>query len=309
MTPSYLQLLENGELERRAERAWDMLRACRLCPRDCGVDRLAGEKGVCRSGELPWVSSANAHHGEEPPISGTHGSGTIFLTNCNLHCVFCQNYPISQLGNGEETTIEGLAGMMLSLQERGCHNINFVTPTHFMPQIVRAVLIAARGGLRLPLVWNCGGYESIDALSLLDGIVDIYMPDCKYGLDEHGEKYSSAPGYFTHACAALKEMYRQVGPLAMDDDGIAVRGLIIRHLVLPNDISRTGTVFRFIAEELGTDVFMSIMEQYFPAHRALSIPEMSRRITDDEYDDALGVAEDIGLTTGWAQDRSDPGGC
>lgn len=309
MMAAYLQMLETGELERRVGQAYELLKCCNLCPRECGVDRTLGETGFCRAGMLPAVSSHNSHHGEEPPVSGSRGSGTIFLTNCNLRCIFCQNYPISQLGNGDEVSVERLAEMMLSLQERGCHNINFVTPTHYMPQILRGVLLAVRAGLRVPLVWNCGGYESLVALRILDGVVDIYMPDAKYGLDENAERYSSAPGYHTHNRVALKEMYRQVGPLEMDDDGIAERGLIIRHLVLPNGVSRTREVFRFIAEELGTDVFMSIMEQYFPANRAADVPEMSRRVSDEEYDAALEAAEEFGLERGFAQGRDDPGGC
>lgn len=280
-----------------------MLRCCNLCPRRCGVDRVAGEVGFCKAGRVAAVSSYNDHRGEEPPVSGTRGSGTIFLTNCNLRCVFCQNYPISQLSNGEEAAPERMAGMMLALQRRGCHNINFVTPTHYMPQILEALFIAAGQGLNIPLVYNCGGYESLESLEILDGVIDIYMPDCKYALDENAEKYSSAPGYFGHAKAAIREMWRQRGALQLDEDGVAVSGLIIRHLVLPNGISGTEAVFRFIAEELGTNVFMSIMEQYFPANRAMSFPELARRVTDDEYDDALGAAEDLGLTTGWAQGR------
>lgn len=299
--PSYLKLLENGELESRAAAARDMLRACAVCPRACGVDRLAGESGACGAGALPAVSSFNDHHGEEPPISGTHGSGTIFLTHCSLACAFCQNYPISQLGNGAEVSCERLADMMLRLQSRGCHNINFVTPTHFMPQILEAVLLAARAGLRLPLVWNSSGYDSLDALRLLDGVVDIYLPDSKYSNDANALKYSGAPEYTRHNRAALREMFRQTGALRMDPDGVAVRGLIIRHLVLPGDASGTDEVFRFIARELGTDVYMSIMEQYFPAHRAAKFPEINRRITEEEYEAALDSAERHGLDRGWVQ--------
>lgn len=297
----YESLLENGELERRVAAAWEMLAACRLCPRQCGVDRTAGETGVCRAGLEPMVSSFNDHHGEEPPISGHHGSGTIFMTNCNLKCVFCQNYPISQLGNGAEVTCERLAEMCLALQQRGCHNINFVSPTHYMPQILKAIWIAARRGLHIPIVYNCGGYESLDALRLLEGVVDIYMPDIKYGTDEFSEKYSSAPDYATYNRAALREMYRQAGPLRMDENGVAERGLIIRHLVLPNGISRSEKAFEFIANELGTDVFMSIMQQYFPAHKAPAIPEMSRRVSDEEYDAAVDAAHRCGLTNGYIQ--------
>ena len=300
---SYNALLDNGELERRVEQAWDLLRGCRLCPRACGVDRTAGETGECGAGLEPAVSSHNDHHGEEPPISGTRGSGTIFLTHCNLHCLFCQNYPISQMGNGAEVTCERLADMMMSLQMRGCHNINFVTPTHYMPQILEGVFLAARRGLRIPLVYNCGGYEGLDALRLLHGVVDIYMPDCKYGPGPNSETCSDAPDYFTHAKAALREMYRQVGPLEMDSDGIAVRGLLIRHLVLPNDLADSDTVFKFIAGELGTDVYMSILEQYFPAHRAADHELLGRRISSAEYRRALRAADRLGLDNGFIQGR------
>ena len=303
--PAYVKLLESGDLARRAHAAWDMLRACAVCPRACGVDRTAGERGVCGAGADPCVSSHNSHPGEEPPLSGTRGSGTIFLTHCNLACVFCQNYPISQLGNGNEVSCERLAGMMLSLQQRGCHNINFVTPTHYMPQILKGILLAATRGLRVPIVWNCGGYESVQALELLHGVVDIYLPDAKYGCDENAEKFSGAPGYTAVNRAALKEMYRQVGGLSLDGHGVAERGLIIRHLVLPGDIARTRDVFAFIAAELGADVYLSIMDQYFPAHRAASVPALSRPISPREYQAALDAAEEFGLDRGWIQGGGD----
>jgi putative pyruvate formate lyase activating enzyme len=297
----YVKLLENGVLAQRAAAAWDMLRACTVCPRACGVDRTAGEVGACGAGANPAVSSFNVHNGEEPPISGSRGSGAIFMTHCNLACIFCQNYPISQMGNGRQVTCERLAEMMLSLQQRGCHNINFVTPTHFMPQILTSVLLAARQGLRLPLVWNSSGYDGLDALRLLDGVIDIYMPDSKYGDDASALKYSNAPDYVRHNRAALREMHRQAGVLQLDQNGIAARGLIIRHLVLPGNASGSDAVLDFIATQLGADVFMSIMDQYFPAHRAASFPEMNRSITREEYEAVLDAAERHGLDQGWIQ--------
>jgi len=301
VTPSYIALLESGELGRRVETARAMLADCRLCPRECGVNRLEGETGTCGAGAAARVSSHNSHHGEEPPISGSRGSGTIFLTHCNLKCSFCQNYPISHLGNGSDVSPGELAAMMLSLQTRGCHNINFVTPTHYMPQIIEALEIAARGGLRVPLVYNCGGYESLDAVRLLEGIVDIYMPDIKYADEEPAMKLSRAPRYFEHATAAVTEMYRQVGTLQMDDDGIATRGLLIRHLVLPAGLAGSRKVLEFIARKLSKDVFVSVMEQYFPAHLACGIPGMDRGITAGEYAGVVDIVDELGLENGWIQ--------
>ena len=265
------------------------------------MDRTKGELGVCGAGQTPMVSSYNAHFGEEPPISGTRGSGTIFLTNCNLNCIYCQNYPISQLGHGNEVTEEELAGMMLSLQSRGCHNINFVTPTHYMPQILSGLVLAAEQGLALPLVYNTGGYELIEVLRLLDGVVDIYMPDMRYASDEMGLKYSGAPGYAAHNRPAIKKMHGQVGDLAMDAEGVGVRGLVIRLLVLPESISGTEETLEFIAREVSTDSFISLMAQYFPAHRAESTPPLDRRVTRAEYGRALKKMRELGFSQGWAQ--------
>lgn len=265
------------------------------------MDRTAGERGVCGAGLGPMVSSYNAHFGEEPPISGTRGSGTIFLTNCSLKCVYCQNYPISQLGHGNEVTEEELARMMLSLQARGCHNINLVTPTHYMPQILSGLTLAAERGLTLPVVYNTGGYELVEALRLLDGIVDIYMPDMRYACDEAGVKYSGAPGYATHNRPAVKEMHRQVGDLKVDAEGVAVRGLLIRLLVLPESISGTEETLEFIAKEVSKDTFVSLMAQYFPAHKAETIPPLDRRITRAEYGRAFKKMMELGFSQGWAQ--------
>ncbi|MFA6450624.1 MAG: radical SAM protein [bacterium] len=298
---SYIKLHESGELARRAASAKEMLLACSLCPRNCAVNRLAGEKGVCGAGAEARVSSHNAHAGEEPPISGDNGSGTIFLTHCNLKCIFCQNYPISHLGNGTTVTPERMAEMMLSLQNRGCHNINFVTPTHYMPQIVEALDIAACAGLRIPIVYNCGGYESLDAIRLLDGIVDIYMPDIKYSEEGPAIMLSKAPDYFRRSCEAIKEMHRQVGNLEIEEGGIASRGLLIRHLALPGGMAGSRKSLEFIAREISPHTFISVMSQYFPAHKALQIPKMARKITIDEYREVVEIVDELGLENGWIQ--------
>ncbi|MFQ6067434.1 MAG: radical SAM protein, partial [bacterium] len=237
-----------------------------------------------------------------PPISGYRGSGTIFLTHCNLRCLFCQNYPISHLGNGNKVSTHELSQMMLTLQKRGCHNINLVTPTHFIPQILSGLSEAIDNGLSIPLVYNCSGYESVETLKLLEGIVDIYMPDLKYGAREAGEKYSSAPDYFEIAKKAIKEMHRQVGDLRLDREGIAQRGLLVRHLVLPNGLGGTRKVFVFLAEEISSHTYISIMSQYFPAYEAQEFKELNRRITPQEYQQALDIANRLGLERGWRQD-------
>ena len=300
--PSYLKLYQNGKLKDRIEKAYELLKSCELCPRRCGVNRLKGEKGFCRSGLELMVSSFHSHFGEEPPISGYQGSGTIFFTNCNLRCVFCQNYPISHLGHGNKITAEELAEMMLNLQRKGCHNINLVTPTHFVPQILSGLLIACEKGLKIPIVYNCGGYEGVKTLKLLEGIVDIYMPDIKYGGTEEGDKYSSAPDYFRIAREAVKEMHRQVGSLKMDKDGIAKRGLLVRHLVLPNGLARTKEVLSFLVNEVSPKTYVSIMSQYFPAYRAKEFKELNRKITPREYEEVICIAEELGLNRGWRQE-------
>ncbi|MEW5946671.1 MAG: radical SAM protein [bacterium] len=293
---------DGKEMEERAEKAWEILGECTLCQRECRVNRFKGEKGYCGAGINPEVSSFNEHHGEEPPISGWKGSGTIFMTHCNLKCVFCQNYPISQMGNGREITIEKMVEMMMILQKRGCHNINFVTPTHYMPQIMKSVLKAREKGLRIPIVYNCGGYESLRAIRVLKGIVEIYMPDIKYSEDEKSKKYSNAEDYFSVAKEAIREMYRQVGDLELDKNGVATRGVLVRHLVMPEDISGTKKVMEFIGEELSRKTYVSIMAQYFPAYRAKEYPEIQRRITRDEYKKALKYAEEKGILRSWIQD-------
>lgn len=296
-------MISDTELQNRIEAAYQLLEHCRVCPRECGANRLKDEKtGFCRSGLNPAVSSVSPHHGEEPPLSGTKGSGTIFFTNCNLKCAYCQNYPISQMGNGAERTIGELACQMLWLQEQGCHNLNLVTPTHVMPQIVKAFGIAKERGFTLPIVYNTSGYESLEALRLLDGIVDIYLPDMRYSDEKLALKYSIAPHYVEINRAAVKEMFRQVGNLELDENGVAKRGLIIRHLVLPGGISGTEGVMKFLAEEISKEVYISLMSQYFPAYKAGEIKELSRRITRDEYEDARRIMDKYGLENGWVQE-------
>ncbi len=297
-------LLAKNEFAERIEAAYKLLESCRVCPRECGVNRLEDNKsGFCKSGLNPVISSVSPHHGEEPPLSGTRGSGAIFFTNCNLRCVYCQNYPISQMGNGAERTIGELACQMLYLQEQGCHNLNLVTPTHFMPQMLKALGIAKERGFTLPIVYNTSGYESLEALRILDGIVDIYLPDMRYSDNAAAMKYSSAPHYREINRAAIKEMYRQVGNLALDEMGIARRGLIIRHLVLPGGLSGTEEIMKFLAEEISKDVYISLMAQYFPAYRAKEFKELSRRVTSAEYEEAYQIMEKYGLENGWVQEH------
>ena len=273
----------------------EILLSCELCPRKCHVNRTSGEKGFCNTGDTPFVSSWNPHFGEERPLVGRYGSGTIFLGNCNLGCIFCQNYTISHLGDGVEISHEKLADIMLSLQAAGCHNINLVTPTHQVPAIVRALKIASDRGLEIPLVYNCGGYESVGTLKILDGIVDIYMPDFKYADSSYAAKYSNAPDYPETARLAIKEMHRQVGDLIINEMGIAERGLLIRHLVLPEEIAGTAEVVRFIAEELSKNTYVNIMNQYYPCYRACENPPLNRRITGREFSAAIQHAVKAGL--------------
>ncbi|MGQ9664893.1 MAG: radical SAM protein [bacterium] len=274
---------------------YSLINSCRLCPRECKVNRLKREIGNCKAGLRPKVSSYHQHFGEEFCLVGRFGSGTIFFTHCNLHCVYCQNYDISQLGLGREIEIEVLAQMMLDLQELGCHNINLVTPTPWIPQIIEALSIAQDNGLNLPIVYNCGGYESIETLKLLDGIIDIYMPDIKYGSNENGERYSNVHNYWDVVRLALKEMHRQVGDLVIEN-GIAKKGLIIRHLILPNNLAESKNVFEYIANEISKDSFINVMDQYYPTYRANEYAELNRRISPEEYHSALRELQKIGLS-------------
>ncbi len=293
--PAYLSLSRSGELACRASNAFERLVSCDLCAWECKVDRLSGKMGVCKTGEKAKVSSFGPHLGEEDPLRGWRGSGTIFFTRCNLHCQFCQNHDISQTDTGEEITAEELAAIMLDLQTRGCHNINLVSPSHVVPQILSALVIAAENGLRLPLVYNTGGYDSLAALQLLDGIVDIYMPDMKYAQAQTAQKYSKARDYPSRNQLAVKEMHRQVGDLQMDEHGLAMRGLLVRHLILPNGLAGTGEVLRFLAGEISLDTYVNLMDQYRPAHNAYLFPEISRPITSLEYQEALQMAREVGL--------------
>lgn len=295
MRPSYVALYNNGRLGQCAEELYERLRQCSLCPHRCRVNRIEGGRGRCKSGVYPVVSSCNAHFGEEAPLVGRYGSGTIFFTHCNLDCIFCQNFDISHLGRGEELSYQRLAEMMLSLQGKGCHNVNFVTPSHMNYAIVRALLLAVPMGLRLPLVYNSGGYDDAAVLSILDGVYDIYMPDFKYMDHETAGKLSGVPDYPDIATAALREMHRQVGDLVLDRNGIAQRGLLVRHLVLPNNIAATDRVIDFIAG-LSRRTYINIMDQYRPAYRSGECFDLKRRITLQEYDNAVEHALSRGLT-------------
>jgi putative pyruvate formate lyase activating enzyme len=299
---NYIDLFQSGELLQRVCTAYRRLKACDLCPHDCGVNRIRGERGICNAGLLPRIAAASVHTGEEPPISGSRGSGTIFISGCSLSCRFCQNFPISQLGNGQDLSTRALAEKMLRLQQQRVHNINFVTPTHFLPQILAALWLAIPLGFRLPLVWNSSGYEKLDALQLLDGLVAIYLPDMKYTDDDTADFLSNAPGYRGINRTAVSEMLRQVGHLQLDDQGLATKGLIIRHLVLPGALSGTRETLGWIAGNLGRETHISLMRQYFPAHRAPDTPGISRKITSGEYDRAEGWLVEFGLENGWVQD-------
>ena len=298
--PRYLNIKEE-EFDRRIEKAYKLLSPCEVCPRKCGVKRLEREKGFCRSDEEVIVSSYNAHFGEEPPLSGNFGSGTIFFSNCNLKCVYCQNYPISQLGNGNKVNLSELAKIMLALQKRKCHNINLVTPTHFVPQILKSLKSAIKMGLHVPIVYNTSGYDSVNTLKLLDGVVDIYLPDARYADNEIAREYSSAPNYFEIMKKALKEMHRQVGNLVTANIGVARSGLIVRHLVLPEDLSGTKKIMRFIARKISPHTYISLMAQYFPAYQAGQFPLLSRRINREEYREAFQAFKEEGLENGWFQ--------
>jgi len=293
--PSYIDLYRSGELKERLDRLKEKLESCDICPRKCKINRYEKAGTYCKTRLYPWVSSFGPHFGEEAPLVGRMGSGTIFFTHCNLRCVFCQNYDISQKGVGEEIDIATLARIMLQLQEQGCHNINLVTPTHVVPQIVEALFIAVREGLHIPLVYNSGGYDSEDTIRLLNGIIDIYMPDIKYSDDAHSKRYSQAPDYFEIAKKAIKEMHRQVGDLQISDDGIAMRGLLVRHLVLPGGRAGTANVMEFLAEEISVHTYVNIMEQYRPCYNASKYPEIARRITSEEFLEAMEIARKAGI--------------
>jgi putative pyruvate formate lyase activating enzyme len=296
LKPAYVALLRSGELKRRAKLARARLEDCDICARACGVNRLeSAEKAGCHTGDRAIVSSYGPHFGEEDPLVGTGGSGTIFFTWCNLRCQYCQNYEISQQGQGRPTEPEDLAKMMLSLQDQGCHNINFVSPSHVVPQILVALLIAAEAGLRLPLVYNTGGYDALATLELLDGVVDIYMPDMKYADPDVARRFSKVTNYPAVNQAAVKEMHRQVGDLIMDDHAVAQRGLLVRHLVLPEGLAGTEAIVRFLRDEVSPATYINVMAQYRPSYRAHNMPPLDRRITDEEYTEAVRLAKETGL--------------
>ncbi len=292
--PSYLGL-SKAELADRVEGAMPLLSPCIVCPRECRADRLAGKAGVCKTGKDAVVSSFNAHFGEEAPLVGRGGSGTIFFTHCNLRCIFCQNFEISQLGEGESVAPEKIASVMLYLQRVGCENINLVSPTHVVPQILSALPKAVERGLRLPLVYNTGGYDSIATLKLLDGIVDIYMPDMKYASNATAKRLSGVDDYVERNRAAVLEMHRQVGDLQMDEDGVATRGLLVRHLLLPEGLAGTDETTRFLAREVSKDTYINLMDQYRPCYKADTIGALTRGITRREYDEAVETATRNGL--------------
>jgi len=292
---AYLKL-SRKELQEKIDQSIEILKSCTLCPRACKVDRTAGETGFCRTGDKPFVSSWNPHFGEEAPLVGQHGSGTIFFTHCNLGCLFCQNWTISHGDEGAEISLDALAKLMLTLQDGyGCHNINFVTPTHQVPMILQSLEIAIDKGLKVPLVYNCGGYEAPGTIKLLDGVIDIYMPDFKFADPEIANNCAGAKDYPFIAKAAIKEMHRQVGDLVMDSHGIARRGLLVRHLVLPDGLAGTGEVARFLAEEISPDTYTNIMAQYYPCFKAAEHPPLDRRLTNEEFRKAVKAAKDAGL--------------
>ncbi len=294
--PAYLSRLHSGELKRRVAQAYARLESCDICARECGVNRrLSTEGAACRTGERAIVSSYGPHFGEEDPLVGRGGSGTIFFSWCNLRCQYCQNYEISQAGIGHQVEPEDLAKMMLSLQSQGCHNINFVSPSHVVPQILAGLLIAAEAGLRLPLVYNTGGYDSLKTLALLDGVVDIYMPDAKYADPAVAQRYSKIRNYPAVNQAALEEMHRQVGDLTMDGSGVAQRGLLVRHLVLPNDLAGTAEIVHFLRDEISPNTYINVMAQYRPCYRAHELPPLDRSITNQEYAEAVRLAQEAGL--------------
>ena len=303
--PKYFSLYHSGELERRAKRLEERLASCDICPQECGVNRLEDETKFCHSGRQPIVSSFCAHHGEEPVLSSSRGSGTIFFGNCNLRCLYCQNHQISQNWQGQklnEIDSRTLAQHMLYLQDAlGCHNINFVSPSHFVPQIVRAVLMAVPMGLKIPLVYNTNSYDSIKTLKELIGIISIYLPDLKYASDAWAKRLSQAPDYVRHSRCAIKEMFRQVGELVVDELGVARRGVIVRHLILPNELAGSAESLAWLAKEVSPKVSLSLMSQYHPMHQALEFPPLSRTISPSEYKAALKIMNDAGLENGWRQ--------
>lgn len=294
--PSYIHLGEQNLLEERASRAMEMLTHCVCCGWECGVDRTANKVGVCKTGPTARIASYGPHPAEERPLSGWRGSGTVFFTGCNLSCQYCQNSDISQTDSGNDVDSDGLAKIFLSLQQYGCHNINLVSPTHVVPQIIQAILVAVHHGLHLPIVYNTGGYDTLEALALLEGIVDIYMPDMKYADARVARKYSRIPNYPGVNQAAVLEMHRQVGDLVLDENGIARRGLLVRHLVLPENLAGTEKIAQFLAKKVSKNTYLNLMDQYHPAYKASSFPQINRRIRVEEFNSAVQVTLEFGLT-------------
>ncbi len=304
MTPSYIELINSGVFKKRLSKAESILHSCTSCPRNCNVDRTTGEYGICQSGDLPVVSSYTPHFGEEPVLSGSRGAGNIFFGNCNLRCVFCQNYVISQnykVERKNEVSSERLAEIMIELQEKGCHNIGLVSPTHFSASILKSIYLAAVKGLRLPIIYNTNGYDSVEMLKLYENVIDIYLPDFKWGENSVGKTYSRVSDYFDAVKPAVEEMYRQVGSELVYDNGVVVRGLIIRHLVMPNGLAETENVFRFIAD-LDPKIHISLMAQYYPSNKAERYPLISRNISSSEYYRAIELLDKFGLENGWVQE-------
>ena len=296
MFPSYIETYKSGELEKRIKIAYNILKSCTICPLNCKVNRLKGQLGACKTGELPIVSDYMPHFGEEAPLVGERGSGAIFFSYCNLRCVFCQTYEISHLGHGRPVSIKELAGIMITLQKEGCHNINLITPSHVVPQIMAALALAIEDGLNIPLVYNTGGYDSIDTLRLLEGVIDIYMPDFKYWDEKVAERFSKVKDYPRVVKAAIKEMHRQVGDLILDERGIAKRGLLVRHLVLPDGLAGTRDVLRFLAKEVSPHTYVNIMGHYRPCGEAQKYPPLNRRIKKIEYEEAIRIAREEGIS-------------
>lgn len=300
--PSYLTAFKTKQLHKKAAWAYERLSSCSLCPKKCGVNRLKDEKGVCRTGKNAVVCSYFAHYGEEPPVSGERGSGTIFFSRCNLRCVYCQNYSFSQLEEGREVTTEELAGYMLQLQEEGCHNINFVTPTHVMPQILSALILAVEKGLNIPLVYNTSGYELAEMIRILDGIMDVYLTDMRYADNAYAVQYSCAPEYPTFNQEAVKEMFRQVSTAVFDENDIITKGLLVRHLVLPEGIAGSEKIFAFLCKEISKETYISLMSQYQPCFQAQNYPPLDRCLMLEEYETAIGLLKKYGLQNGWIQE-------
>lgn len=303
MEPSYLMLYRRGLLTERVDEALTLMKTCCLCPRECNVNRLEDETGYCKTGRRAKIASYNAHFGEESPLVGNNGSGTIFISSCSLLCSFCQNYEISHLNEGIEAGPEQIASMMIQLAENGCHNINFVTPTHVIPQLLEALVPAIEQGLNIPLVYNSGGYDKKETLKLLDGIFDIYMPDLKFWDEKWSDRYCKAPDYREYVTSAIKEMHRQVGDLKIDENGIAERGLLIRHLVMPNDIAGTFEAMRFIAEEISKETYVNLMDQYRPCGDGNKDEFINRRLSAEEFHEANKITRRAGITRLDSRDR------